>query len=545
MEYVKSENQLVKLADMDSRANAAIVTIDGEVRLGTSHDELLKELGADRGIKFTYATLLDTGGLRIRWTKDCLCIHFSTNTQATRELVLSAVFNSTSSRFRLDYSVWNGTSMGDDQFYGGAVLAAKWVRRLGTREDSDQQVHAAGFDPFFLSDSKQIDKPQLNEYQIPIPTAELEKLHLLGHVHSAAVVFPDGKVEIGHDHTMMLSHAYGLPAVTQDDNDSNYTRLFKSGGFRVRSGGDGGLIEFARNDPKTLSMAQYILANLPSLSNVYTISYVPDGKWGAGEKGFRGSKGSADRFITTLSNNNAVSQRHAAGFDPIFLEQKNNENNRLIEGSLDLINRMTVSRGAGVVLPDRSVYTGVTHATILDDLGIYSYRKFFDQGGIRIRYNLDEIDIQFEKITDNTFQRIVDIIEHAPAPASIINIDCSATYSYTSGITTPIYISGTKSEVLAQLYKFENRVNKKTGEIQPEKHAEGINSDFFVWEDKQTHGLEYNEFVNARNAVSKKCKTCEQEFKNIHSKNQVFCSKPCEIKGSVINKLQETWNKHK
>jgi len=55
--------------------------------------------------------------------------------------------------------------------------------------------------------------------------------------------------------------------------------------------------------------------------------------------------------------------------------------------------------------------------------------------------------------------------------------------------------------------------------------------------------LNYTEFANASKAKKCKCPVCKNEFKNIHSKDQKYCSSECENKGTLVNKLQEAFNK--
>lgn len=55
--------------------------------------------------------------------------------------------------------------------------------------------------------------------------------------------------------------------------------------------------------------------------------------------------------------------------------------------------------------------------------------------------------------------------------------------------------------------------------------------------------LTYKEFRNASSAENKVCPVCNKNFKNVHSKNQLFCSLACEGKGVTVEKLKETFNR--
>jgi 8-oxo-dGTP pyrophosphatase MutT (NUDIX family)/predicted nucleic acid-binding Zn ribbon protein len=53
--------------------------------------------------------------------------------------------------------------------------------------------------------------------------------------------------------------------------------------------------------------------------------------------------------------------------------------------------------------------------------------------------------------------------------------------------------------------------------------------------------LNYNEFRNAVNAVSKTCPVCSNSYKNVHSIDQKFCSKNCEEKGRRVTEVREAF----
>jgi len=54
--------------------------------------------------------------------------------------------------------------------------------------------------------------------------------------------------------------------------------------------------------------------------------------------------------------------------------------------------------------------------------------------------------------------------------------------------------------------------------------------------------LNYNEFRNANKAIEKECPVCHDSFKNVHSPNQIYCSKVCDIKGSNTNQIKEAFD---
>ena len=404
------------------------------------------------------------------------------------------------------------------------------------------------------------------KYRVYGPVKNYDILSKLNTKKGAGFITPNDNIYIGFWHEYLRERIFGL---------KYYGSHIPAGCVRIRFSGSQGcnenytVIQFTSKDANTLERVINALKNVGSNTGRYNVEY--DVSRGAGYIEWYGTREEVLQQIVLWSNHKSSPKTGSPGYWHLkeYKDQKelkkymtslrranpekfknfrhNADTEQVVKDKetedysvkgpfkdYSVLSNLNYDMGAGFITEEGKIYISSYHSRIRrhvyvkDKTAPYAYYAGpeIPIGAVRIRYSgtagvSDNTLIEFSSLDQSTLEKVINVLHNVNSSSDHFDIIYNPPTKATKRFN---YYTREEAEILLSKYIDNKSPSPKLG-------SPGY------WHLKENK-LSYKEFSNSSKAKDKNCANCNQKFKNVHSKDQQYCSMKCENTG----KLTEAFN---